>query len=228
MSTLKEFRKQLQRQNENRYAYLKNKFEKSSQVDSKVTIEVSGIDAVQQFLNNETTDEGMNRQQIAIKTSESEVWYREVLMGWLRQHPETGVKPDNNAGLYRFVMKFFVEKIVLAPKNTMINYDELSAKMDTLNDVDPVLGAINFQLETKMEDLKEMLSFLTAMQYVENMTPFGPARQLDETLFDFIRSEFDNNSQFAADFDKFRKKRKNDLNANRRRRPDEGLEFKHE
>lgn len=84
------------------------------------------------------------------------------------------------------------------------------------------------QINLQMADLKEMTSFIAAMDYLENMQDFGPARQIDELIKTDIRSEIDESSQYAKDYDAYQKRRKNDLANKRQRHRGEGMEFKHD
>ena len=143
---------------------------------------------------------------------------------WLLQHPEVGVSGENNAGMYRFAFTFFVNQVILNPKNNNLSYGDLLKAMDEINDVDPMLNEINYQ----MKDLKEIASFTAAMEYLENVTSFGPARQLDDVIQTDIRSELDDSSQYAKDFAAYQERRKQDLAHKQKRRSNEGLEFKHD
>lgn len=122
---------------------------------------------------------------------------------------------------------FFVNQVVLRLKNNTLSYGELLKQMQTLNEPDPILADINFQLQTKLEDLKQITSFISAMEYLENMQNFGPARQIDELIQTDIRSEFDPTSQYAKDYALYQERRKRDLLNKRQRHDDDGLEFKH-
>lgn len=66
------------------------------------------------------------------------------------------------------------------------------------------------------------------MEYLENVTSFGPARQLDDVIQTDIRSELDDSSQYAKDFAAYQERRKQDLAHKQKRRSNEGLEFKHD
>lgn len=229
MNTLKEFRAALKLKNQRRFNYLKATFAKSNDQEKRLDEdnEVQGLQRVQAILDHEVVAQDERPKQIAISTSEREIWYRDALKTWLTQHPEVGVAPNNNAGLYRFALEFFVNQVVLNPKSTGLSYGHLLEQLKTLNDPDPILGDINFQLETKLEDIKELVSFLSAMQYLENMTIFGPARQIDETIQPDIRSEFDETSQYFKDFTAYQERRKTDLLNKKYRQAGEGLEFRH-
>lgn len=226
MQTLREFRQKLKRKNQNRLKYLQTKFKNYSDenLDDHVADELRGLMNVAEVLDYEPTDENLFKRQIAIKTSRQEVWYRETMKTWLAQHPETGVSGDNNAGMYRFALTFFVNQVILNPKNNTLSYGDLLKGMDEINDADPMLNQINNQ----MADLKEMTSFIAAMDYLENMQDFGPARQIDEVIQTDIRSEIDESSQYAKDYNAYQKRRKNDLANKRHRRRGEGMEFKHD
>lgn len=229
MDNLKAFRAALQRKNRRRFNYVKAQFEKSDEQQQKLTEndEVQGLMNIEKIVQHEPVDKSVRQKQIAISSSDREVWYRDALKAWLGQHPEAGVAVDNNAGLYRFALEFFVNQVVLRPKNNTLSYGELLNYMQTLNEPDPILADINFQLETKLEDLKEITSFISAMEYLENMQDFGPARQIDEVIQTNMHSEFDETSQYAADYAAYQKLRKRDLLNKRQRHDDEGLEFKH-
>lgn len=229
MSTLKEFRAALALKNKRRTKYLRSEFSKADKQQKKTAIdnEVQGILRVREILEHDPTATDRHPKQIAVSTSEREIWYREALKAWLAKHPEVGVEPDNNAGLYRFALEFFVNQVVLNAKNTTLSYGELLDAISNLNEPDPILADINFQLETKIEDIKELVSFIAAMDYLENVTSFGPARQLDDVIQSDIRSEFDESSQYSQDFAAYQKRRKADLLNKRHRHDDEGLEFKH-
>lgn len=229
MSTLKEFRAALALKNKRRTKYLRSEFSKADKQQKKTAIdnEVQGILRVREILEHDPTATDRHPKQIAVSTSEREIWYREALKAWLAKHPEVGVEPDNNAGLYRFALEFFVNQVVLNAKNTTLSYGELLDAISNLNEPDPILADINFQLETKIEDIKELVSFIAAMDYLENVTSFGPARQLDDVIQSDIRSEFDESSQYSQDFAAYQKRRKADLLHKRYRHDDEGLEFKH-
>lgn len=226
MQTLSEFRQKLKRKNQNRLKYLKKKFKNYSDedLDQQVADEVHGIINVSEILDSNPTDEQLLKNQIGVKTSRQEVWYRNALSTWLSQHPEVGVSGDNNAGMYRFALTFFVNQIILNPKNNNMSYGDLLKAMDEINDVDPMLNEINYQ----MKDIKEIASFTAAMEYLENVTSFGPARQIDEVIQSDIRSEIDESSQYAKDFAAYQKRRKQDLANKQTRRRNEGLEFKHD
>ena len=206
MNSFIEFRQRIMQKTHNRLVYLQDKFKgvPTNKMSDKVVDEMTGIELVLFILKHEPAEEMSRKKQVAVSTSQSENWYREALSIWLQQHPEVGVDPNNNAGLYRFALEFFVREIVLNPKNNTMAYAELLHKMNQLNAVDPVLKDINSQLDTKIEDIKELLSFLTSMEYVANMTVFGPARQLDQSLMEKIRSEFDNGSKFSQDFNQYK------------------------
>lgn len=229
MDNLKSFRAALQRKNRRRFNYVKAQFEKSDAQQQKLTKndEVQGLMNIEKIVQHEPVDKTVRQKQIAISSSDREVWYRDALKMWLGQHPEAGVAVDNNAGLYRFALEFFVNQVVLRPKNNTLSYGELLNYMQTLNEPDPILADINFQLETKLEDLKEITSFISAMEYLENMQVFGPMRQIDELIQTDMHSEFDETSQYAADYAAYQKLRKRDLLNKRQRHDDEGLEFKH-
>lgn len=226
MQTLSEFRQKLQRENQNRIKYLRAKFKNyaDEDLDEKVSDELRGLINVTEILNHEPTEENSRRRQVAVKTSQQEAWYRDALKDWLGQHPEVGVSGDNNGGMYRFALTFFVNQVVLNPKNNSLSYADLLKVMDEINDPDPMLNQINLQ----MNDLKEMTSFIAAMDYLENMQVFGPTRQIDEIIQTDIRSEIDESSQYAKDYDAYQKRRKNDLANKRQRRRGEGMEFKHD
>lgn len=230
MATLSEFRQKLKRKNQNRLHYLKEKFNSSAQDKMKpmVAEEVQGILNVNELMDHEVEEARNVRRVIGIRTSAREIWYRDVMVAWLKQHPETGIDTDKSASLYRFAFEFFVNQVILNPKNNPLSYAQLLTKMDQLNDVDPILDAINFQLDTKMEDIKELVSFVSAMQYLENMTIFGPARQIDETIQPDIRSEIDESSQYYKDYAAYQARRKRDLADKRKRHADEGMEFSHD
>ena len=66
------------------------------------------------------------------------------------------------------------------------------------------------------------------MEYLENVTSFGPARQLDDVIQTDIRSELDDSSQYEKDFAAYQERRKPDLSNKRKRRRNEGMEFKHD
>lgn len=230
MSTLKEFRAALALKNERRTRYLRIEFAKADKQEKKkaeIENEVRGILRVRDILEHDPTATDQQPKQIAVSTSEREIWYREALKAWLAKHPEVGVEPDNNAGLYRFALEFFVNQVVLNVKNTTLSYGELLDAIGSLNEPDPILADINFQLETKIEDIKELVSFIAAMQYLENVTSFGPARQIDDVIQSDIRSEFDKSSQYAKDFAAYQERRKADLLNKKHRRAGDGLEFKH-
>lgn len=226
MQTLSEFRQKLKRKNQNRLKYLKKKFKNYSDedLDQQVADEVHGIINVSEILDYNPTDEKLLKRQIAIKTSRREVWYRNAMSTWLSQHPEVGVSGENNAGMYRFAFTFFVNQVILNPKNNNLSYGDLLKAMDEINDVDPMLNEINYQ----MKDLKEIASFIAAMEYLENITSFGPARQLDDVIQTDIRSELDDSSQYAKDFAAYQERRKQDLAHKQKRHSNEGLEFKHD
>ncbi|XZO07904.1 hypothetical protein ABU186_00015 [Weissella paramesenteroides] len=226
MQTLSEFRQKLKRKNQNRLKYLKKKFKNYSDedLDQQVADEVHGIINVSEILDYNPTDEKLLKRQIAIKTSRQEVWYRNAMSTWLSQHPEVGVSGENNAGMYRFAFTFFVNQVILNPKNNNLSYGDLLKAMDEINDVDPMLNEINYQ----MKDLKEIASFTAAMEYLENVTSFGPARQLDDVIQTDIRSELDDSSQYAKDFAAYQERRKQDLAHKQKRHSNEGLEFKHD
>lgn len=230
MPTLREFRQKLNRKNQNRLQYLKGKLNSSSQdkMKPKVAEEVQGILNVNELMDHEIEEGRKIRGQVGIRTSAREIWYRDVMFVWIKQHPETGIETDKSASLYRFALEFFVNQVVLNPQNNPLSYAQLLTKMDQLNDVDPMLDAINFQLETKIEDLKDLTSFIAAMEYLENVTSFGPERQLDDIITTDIRSELDDSSQYADDFAAYRKRRKRDLASKRKRHDDEGMEFNHD
>ncbi|WP_407124713.1 hypothetical protein [Weissella paramesenteroides] len=226
MQTLSEFRQKLKRKNQNRLKYLKKKFKNYSDedLDQQVADEVHGIINVSEILDYNPTDEKLLKRQIAIKTSRREVWYRNAMSTWLSQHPEVGVSGENNAGMYRFAFTFFVNQVILNPKNNNLSYGDLLKAMDEINDVDPMLNEINYQ----MKDLKEIASFIAAMEYLENITSFGPDRQLDDVIQTDIRSELDDSSQYAKDFAAYQERRKQDLAHKQKRHSNEGLEFKHD
>lgn len=226
MQTLSEFRQKLKHKNQNRLKYLKKKFKDYSDedLDQQVADEVHGIINVTQILDHEPSPESSRRRQITIKTSQQEAWARDAFSMWLEQHPETGVSADNNAGIYRFALNFFLNQVILNPKNNNLSYGDLLKAMDEINDVDPMLNEINYQ----MKDLKEITSFTAAMQYLENVTSFGPARQIDDVIQTDIRSELDDSSQYAKDFAAYQERRKQDLANKKTRRRNEGLEFKHD
>ncbi|WP_407124373.1 hypothetical protein [Weissella paramesenteroides] len=230
MATLREFRQKLKNKNQNRLRYLKEKFNSSSQDKMKPTVaeEVQGILNVNELMDHEIGEDRNLRGHVGIRSSAREIWYRDVMIAWLKQHPESGVDTDKSASLYRFALEFFVNQIILNPKNNPLSYAQLLTKMDQLNDVDPMLAAINFQLETKMEDIKELVSFISAMEYLENMTVFGPSRQIDEVIQPDIRSELDESSQYYKDYVAYQERRKHDLANKRQRHTDEGMEFSHD
>ena len=173
------------------------------------------------------SQEDQRRRQLTITTSAQEAWYRKSLSSWAQRHPEAGVDPDNNAGLYRFAMKFLVENVVLNPKNTIIHYGDLTSKMTKLDDVDPVLSSIDFLLNTKLEDIRELVSFNAAMSHMEFTRSMSADRDLSRGhLSKEIHSELEKVSEFSQDYEKYRSRRRQDIAANRMRRPDEGLEFK--
>lgn len=230
MATLREFRQKLKRKNQNRLQYLKEKFNSSSQdkMKPKVAEEVQGILNVNEMMDHEVESDRLRDGHVGIRITGQELWYRDVMVAWLKQHPETGIDTEKSASIYRFALEFFVNQVILNPKNNPLSYAQLLTKMDQLNDVDPMLAAINFQLDTKMEDIKELVSFVSAMQYLENMTIFGPARQIDETIQPDIRSEIDESSQYYKDYAAYQARRKRDLADKRKRRTDEGMEFSHD
>ena len=226
MQTLSEFRQKLKRKNQNRIKYLRTKFKNYADEDlnENVADELRGLINITEILDHEPTEENSRRRQITIKTSHQEAWYRDVFKTWLDQHPETGISGDNNAGMYRFALTFFVNQVILNPKNNTLSYGDLLKGMDEINDPDPMLNQINLQ----MADIKEMTSFIAAMDYLENMQDFGPARQIDELIKTDIRSEIDESSQYAKDYNAYQKRRKNDLANKRQRHRGEGMEFKHD
>lgn len=117
---------------------------------------MQGLINVERIVQHEPADK-MNRQkQIAISSCDRESWYRDALKAWLGQHPEAGLAVDNNAGLYRFALEFFVNQVVLRPKNNTLSYGELLKQMQTLNGPDPILADINFQLVLNIKAKKYM------------------------------------------------------------------------
>ena len=226
MQTLREFRQKLKRKNQNRLKYLQAKFKNYSDenLDDHIADELRGLMNVNELVKHEIDENMHQSSHVGIRTSKQEIWYRDVLIAWLKQHPETGIDTDKAASLYRFTLTFFVNQVILNPKNNTLSYGDLLKGMDEINDVDPMLNQINNQ----MADLKEMTSFIAAMDYLENMQDFGPARQIDEVIQTDIRSEIDESSQYAKDYHAYQKRRKNDLSNKRQRRRGEGMEFKHD
>lgn len=154
MNTLKEFRAALKLKNQYRFNYLKAAFAKSDDQEKRLyeDNEVQGLQRVQAILDHEVVAQDERPKQIAISTSEREIWYRDALKNWLTQHPEVGVAPNNNVGLYRFALEFFVNQVVLNPKSTNLSYGHLLEQLKTLNEPDPILGDINFQLQSDIRD----------------------------------------------------------------------------
>lgn len=197
----------------------------AGEIDNKYIEETAAIRLVDDMLEHEVTPAGARRRQITVTTSEQEAWYRETLATWVQHHPDAGVDADNNAGLYRFAMKFIVEAVVLNPRNTMLSYNDLMAQMERLNDIDPVLATLNFQLN----DIRELLSFNTAITHMESIRPMTPDRDLGHgVLSREIHSELEDDAEFTQDFNKYRNQRNTTIASKRMRRPNEGLEFNHD
>lgn len=195
------------------------------EMDNKYIEETAAIRLVNDMLDHNVTSEGSRRRQISVTTSEQEAWYRETLAAWVARHPEAEVDADSNAGLYRFAMRFFVEAVVLNPRNTMVSYTDLMNQMDRLNDIDPVLASLNFQLR----DMRELLSFNTAITHMESIRPMTPERDLGNgVLSRDIHSELEDDAEFSQDFNKYRNQRNTTIASKRMRRPNEGLEFNHD
>ncbi|WP_288503949.1 hypothetical protein [uncultured Weissella sp.] len=231
MNIAQEVRKQIRANVDKRRKVLNEKYANVSpdQIDAKAIEEGTGIGFVYEMLDQVPSQEEQRRRQISITTSAQEAWYRNSLNSWAQRHPEAGVDSDNNAGLYRFAMKFFVENVVLNPKNTMLHYGDLTSKMAKLDDMDPVLSSIDFLLNTKLEDIRELVSFNAAMSHMEFTRAMSGDRDLSRgILSNDIHTEIEKVSEFAQDYEKYRSRRRQDIAAHRMRRPDEGLEFNHE
>jgi len=199
--------------------------ENAGEIDNKYIEETAAIRLVNEMLDHEVTEEGARRRQIAITVSEQEAWYRETLATWAMHHPDAKVDANSNAGLYRFAMRFFVEAVVLNPRNTMASYNDLMRQMDRLNDIDPVLANLNYQLK----DMRELLSFNTAITHMESIRPMTPDRDLGNgVLSREIHSELEDDAEFTKDFNKYRNQRNTTIASKRMRRPNEGLEFNHD
>ncbi len=195
------------------------------EMDNRYLEETAAIRLVSDLLDHDVSAENAQRRHISITTSEPEAWYRETMAAWITQHPDTGVGSDNSAGLYRFAMRFFVETVVLNPRNTMLSYNDLKRQMERLNDIDPVLANLNFQLK----DMRELLSFNTAITHMESIRPMTPDRDLGNgVLSREIHSELEDDAEFTKDFNKYRNQRNTTIASKRMRRPNEGLEFNHD
>ena len=197
------------------------------QIDPKALEEGTGIRFVYEILDHEIVDIPERGSYVKITDSERQQWNRDALVHWAKRHPEAGLDADNKAQMYRFVMNFFVENVVLNPKNTMLNYGDLISKVGKLDEMDPILSSIDFLLNTKLEDIRELVSFNAAMSHMEFTRQMSTSRDLsDGVLSNEIHSELEKVSEFSQDYEKYRSRRRHDIAANRMRRPDEGLEFK--
>ena len=231
MNIAQEVRKQIRANVDKRRKALNEKYANVSpdQIDAKAIEEGTGIGFVYEILDHKTGDKPGRGYSVRIMDNERQQWNREALAHWAKRHPEAGLDADNNAEMYRFVMNFFIENVVLNPKNTMVNYGDLTSKMAKLDDMDPVLSSIDFLLNTKLEDIRELVSFNAAMSHMEFTRQMSTDRDLsDGVLSKEIHSEIEKVSEFAQDYDKYRSRRRQDIAAHRMRRPDEGLEFNHE
>lgn len=229
MNIAHEVRKQIRANVDKRRKALNEKYANVSadQIDSKAIEEGTGIGYVYEMLDH-TIDQKFRRgNHIQITDSEAQQWNRDALAHWAKRHPEAGLDADNKAEMYRFVMNFFIENVVLNPKNTMLNYGELTSKVGSLDEMDPVLSSIDFLLNTKLEDIRELVSFNAAMSHMEFTRQMSTDRDLsDGVLSKEIHSEIEKVSDFAQDYEKYRSRRRQDIAAHRMRRDDEGLEFK--
>lgn len=231
MNIAQEVRKQIRANVDKRRKALNEKYANVSpnQIDSKAIEEGTGIGFVYEILDHEVHQTPRQGDRVKIADTERQKWNRDALAHWAKRHPEAGVDADNKAEMYRFVMNFFIENVVLNPKNTMVHYGDLTSKMAKLDDMDPVLSSIDFLLNTKLEDIRELVSFNAAMSHMEFTRQMSTDRDLsDGVLSKEIHSEIEKVSDFAQDYDKYRSRRRRDIAAHRMRRPDEGLEFNHE
>jgi len=231
MNIAQEVRKQIRANVDKRRKALNEKYANArpDQIDAKAIEEGTGIGFVYEVLDQEPVGIPERGSYVKITDSERQQWNRNALAHWAKRHPEAGVDADNNAEMYRFVMNFFIENVVLNPKNTMLHYGDLTSKMDKLDDMDPVLSSIDFLLNTKLEDIRELVSFNAAMSHMEFTRAMSGDRDLSRgILSNEIHSEIEKVSEFAQDYDKYRSRRRQDIAAHRMRRPDEGLEFNHE
>jgi len=229
MNIAHEVRQQIRANVDKRRKALNEKYVNANadQIDSKAIEEGTGIGYVYEILNHEVAQKTRRGNNIQITDSEQQQWNRDALAHWAKRHPEAGVDADNKAQMYRFVMNFFVENVVLNPKNTMLNYGDLISKVGKLDEMDPVLSSIDFLLNTKLEDIRELVSFNAAMSHMEFTRQMSTSRDLsDGVLSNEIHSELEKVSEFSQDYEKYRSRRRQDIAANRMRRPDEGLEFK--
>ncbi|MFH7316254.1 hypothetical protein ACHWP0_07665 [Weissella cibaria] len=227
MNLLYEVRKQMRAKLVQRRRVLDEQLRNSTAdtLDNKYLEETTGIRLVNEMLDHDVTSEGARRRHVTITTSEQEAWYRETMATWVAHHPESGVEAKSNAGLYRLAMKFFVEAVVLSPRNTMVSYNDLKSQMERLNDIDPVLASLTLQLR----DMRELLSFNTAITHMESTRPMTPERDLGHgVLSREIHSEVEDDAAFSRDFDLYRKQRKASIAKKRKRQSNEGLEFNHD
>ncbi|MBS0949245.1 hypothetical protein JK159_02455 [Weissella minor] len=153
----------------------------------------------------------------------TEEWYRAIFLEWLSTHTSAlkNIKTSKSA-IYTFALHFFVDNIVLNPKNAALKYEQLVDKLNRLNERDADLKKINFELA----DIRSILSFLNAMQFEVNTLPVeGSARQLTPGAFGQLRTEVNQNSDLGQAMQTYKKQRQGDLTKKQTRQTQHNMEW---
>ena len=222
MDSLYQYRQRIARKLKKRLSYLEKQYADDPTIGTTdVIAEVRQIEGLLKQIQQEP--EKHKFPNFSVRDSPNDAWYRDVMFYWITQHPESGLTTGEKSTMYKFLLHFFVDHIVLNPQSSALTYNNLVQKVERLNQIDPSLREINYMLK----DIRKLTSFIAAMQFEENTLPIN-ARQLMPNVFGELETEINERSRLGMALAEYDKVRNRDLWNKRNRQESDGLEFDHE
>lgn len=149
-----------------------------------------------------------------VKGSEKEEWYYNMMRMWANTH--TDALNENSktarATLYRFALHFFVEQIVLSPKNNALSYSMLKEHVKTMTDKrDRELVKVT----RKLKDIENMVAYLGSITNADAETNPKFGTEFDAFVEKGLPTDNNPESSFAKNLNVFSEKRQKDFLDNR-------------
>lgn len=203
-----------------RLAILEKKFNSDpDNVDAKMLQETNQIDDLLKLLDEPESIDQKSKNVVPIRENAEESWYRSLAGYWFGQHSETGVNPTQQSTIYKYILRFFVDQVVMNPENFGMSYPALLNKMEHLNSDDGQLKDISRDLE----DIKKVISFIAAMEHERNTLPEG-MQQFTPEMFEELHSEINPSGPLGIALRQFERNRMEDK-VKAKQRGNGGMEF---
>ncbi|WP_349549761.1 hypothetical protein [Leuconostoc pseudomesenteroides] len=201
-----------------RKAYLSKKYKETLAQDLplQVRTELAMIDAL---LENADVSEDTFRKQpstIGIRNSRDEEWYFQQMMYWINKNPNAVDGQFGRSSIYKFALHFFVENVVLNPRNSSSTLNQLIDKMANLT-----TQKSNIKINAQNKNIEDSLSFMMAMIYqlVDHIPETVDHKDIDYKLNPLseieiktggTETDLNDNAEFKNAFDAFKEVRERD------------------